>query len=124
MPLIGPLWAWLVGLLGSVVSSAATFFIGRMAIDRAFQYALVTGFLVAVAGLFLALTISMKALILGARVAMPASMGAVTYFLPPSLPTMFGAIVTLRVSVAVYRWSVATLAAYLPKQGNYRNMGI
>lgn len=114
MPLIAPLWAWLVGLLGSLVTTVATWLIGRVAFDRAMHYALVTAFVVAVAALFLALTVSVKALILGARVAMPNSLAIATFFLPGSIAQIIASIVTARVSVGVYRWTVATMAAYLP----------
>jgi hypothetical protein len=87
----------------------------RMAVDKALHYALVTGFLVTVAGLFLALTLSVKAMILAARVAMPSSLGLCTYFLPSDAPLMVSTIVTMRVSVSVYRWTVETLGAYLPR---------
>jgi hypothetical protein len=114
MPLIAPLWAWIVGLLGSVVSTAASFFITRVAFDKAINYALITGFIVAASGLFLALVLTTKTVIFGARIAMPASLGAATYFLPPSLPVMVSAITTFRVSAAIYRWTVQTMSAYLP----------
>jgi len=118
MPVIAPLWAWLVGLLGSLVSSVATFLVGRMAFERAIHYALITGFLVAAAALFLGVTVAIKAAILGARVAMPASLGMATFFLPASISQVLAFIVTARVSHAVYRWTVNTMAAYLP--GNPR----
>lgn len=114
MPVIAPLWGWLVGLLGSLVSSVATFFVGRMAFERAINYALITGFLVAAAALFLAVTLSIKAAILGARVSMPGTLGMATFFLPASISQIFAFIVTARVSASVYRWTVNTMAAYLP----------
>jgi len=114
MPVIAPLWAWIVGLLGSVVSSVATWLIGRMAFEKAINYALITGFLVAAAALFLAVTLSIKAAILGARVSMPGSLGMATFFLPASISQIFAFIVTARVSSSVYRWTVNTMAAYLP----------
>lgn len=114
MPVIAPLWAWIVGLLGSVVSSVATWLIGRMAFEKAINYALITGFLVAAAALFVAVTLSIKAAILGARVAMPGSLGIATFFLPASVSQIFAFIVTARVSASVYRWTVNTMAAYLP----------
>lgn len=124
MPLIAPLWTWLVGLLGSVVSTAATFFVGRVVIDKAYHYALVTAFLVAAGSLFLGLTITLKAAVIAARVAMPDTLGMATFFLPPSMPQLFALIVTARVSASLYRWTIATMSAYLPQGGNYRNMGI
>jgi len=118
MPVIAPVWAWLVGLLGSLVSSVATFFVGRMAFERAINYALITGFLVAAAALFLGVTVAIKAAILGARVAMPGSLGMATFFLPASISQVLAFLVTARVSHAVYRWTVNTMAAFLP--GNPR----
>jgi len=118
MPVIAPLWAWLVGLLGSLVSSVATFLVGRMAFERAINYALITGFLVAAAALFLGVTVSIKVAILTARVSMPSSLGMATFFLPASISQILAFIVTARVSHAVYRWTVNTMAAYLP--GNPR----
>lgn len=119
MPLIGPLWAWLVGLLGSVVSSMTTWLVAKLAYEKAVHYAMITAFLIAAFSLLLALTLSVKALVLGARIAMPASLGQATYFLPSSLPVIFSTIVTARVSVAVYRWTVATMRAYVPSIGNF-----
>lgn len=111
---IAGIFPWLVGLLGSLVSSIATFLIGRVAVERAFQIALVSAFLVASAGLFVTLALGVKALLLGARVAMPGSLGQATYFLPASINLIFATIVTIRVGASVYRWTVATMAAYLP----------
>lgn len=108
------MWMWLVQALGWVVTTVATFFIEHVAYQVAVRYALVTAFLVASAALLVGLTLSMKALIFAARVAMPGSLGLVTYFLPSSLPTMFSFIVTFRLSVFIYRWTVATMASYLP----------
>lgn len=114
MPIVAPVFAWIVSLLGSVVTSVATWLVGRMAFERAMHYALVTAFVVAAGGLFLGVTLSVKAAILGARVVMPQSLGIATFFLPASIGQIIGFIVTARVSVALYRWTVATMAAYLP----------
>jgi len=114
MPVIAPLWAWLVGLLGTVFSSVATWFIGRVAFERAIFYGLVTAFLVASAALFVALVVAIKAAVIGARVAMPNSLGLATFFLPPSIAQVFSIIVTVRVSKSVYQWTVNTMAAYIP----------
>lgn len=121
---IAALWPWLVGLLGSVVSSLASWLIGRVAVDRALHYALVTGFVIASAALFLAMVLAVKALIFGARVAMPGSLGQATYFLPGSISQIFATIATARVSAAVYRWTVSTMSQYLPGKGDHRMMGI
>jgi len=108
------IFPWIVSLLGAVVSSVATWFIGRVVFERAIHYALITGFLIASAALFVALVVAVKTLILGARVAMPQTLGLATFFLPPSISQIFATIVTVRVSASVYRWTVSTMAAYLP----------
>lgn len=114
MPIIAPLWAWLVGLLGSAFTTFATWLMGRFAFERAVTYALVTAFLVAAAALFLTLTVTVKAAILGARVAMPQTLGMATFFLPASIAQILSSIVTVRVSMSLYRWTVNTMAAYIP----------
>jgi len=114
MPVVGPIFAWFVGLLGSVVSAVGTWLVGRFAFERAITFALVTGFVVAAAALFVTLTLTVKAAVIGARVTMPGSLGMATFFLPPSIVQLIPVIVTARVSVALYRWTVNTMAAYLP----------
>lgn len=114
MPVVAPLWAWLVGLFGSLFTSFATWLMGRFAFERAVTYALVSAFLVAAAALFLALTLTVKALVLGARVSMPQTLGMATFFLPSSIAQILSAIVTVRVSMSLYRWTVNTMAAYIP----------
>lgn len=119
MPVIGPFFAWLVGLLGSVVSSVTTWLVAKMAYEKAVHYAMITAFVIAAFGLFLTLTLTVKALVLGARVAMPESLGQATYFLPASIGQIFGAIVTARVGLSLYQWTVSSMKAYVPSIGNF-----
>lgn len=114
MPLLAPLWAWLVGLLGALFSTVATWLIGRFAFDRAVTYALITAFLVASSALFLAVTVAIKGALLAARISMPNSLGMATFFLPASISQILAFIVTARVSASVYRWTVSTMSAYVP----------
>jgi len=114
MPIIAPLWTWIVGLLGSFFTTFATWLMGRFAFERAVTYALISAFLVAAAALFLALTLTIKAVVLGARVVMPQTLGIATFFLPASIAQILPAIVTVRVSASVYRWTVNTMASYMP----------
>jgi len=114
MPIVAPLWTWLVGLLGSLFASFATWLMGRFVFERAVTYALLTAFLVASAALFLALTMAVKSAILGARVSMPQTLGVATFFLPGSIAQILSIIVTVRVSASVYRWTVNTMSAYIP----------
>jgi len=114
MPLLAPLWAWLVGLLGTLFSTVATWLIGRFAFERAVTYALITAFLVASSALFLAVTVAIKGALLAARITMPNSLGMATFFLPASISQILAFIVTARVSASVYRWTVSTMASYVP----------
>ena len=114
MPVVAAMWGWFVSLFASSITAVATWFMGRFAFETAMRYTLITGFLVAASSLFLALTVAIKASIIGARVAMPQSLGMVTYFLPASISQIFGFVVTLRVSASLYRWSVSVMSAYLP----------
>lgn len=114
MPIVAPLWSWLVGLLGTLFTSVATWLMGRFAFERAISYALITAFLVAAAALFVTVTLAIKGALLAARVAMPATLGMATFFLPASIAQILAFVVTARVSFALYRWTVATMAAYAP----------
>ena len=60
------------------------------------------------------MSLTIKALIIGAQIAMPSSLGMATYFLPHNINQVLGLIVTIRVSHALYRWTVATMAQYTP----------
>lgn len=105
---------WLTGLIGALVGRMAEFLVTKMVAEKAFHYALVTGFLVTVTAMFVTLTLTVKAAVIGARVVMPPILAQVTYWLPPSMPLMISTIITIRVSVAVYNWSVSVFSAYLP----------
>lgn len=117
MPLpVVAFFPWLIGLLASVTTSAFTWFVSRMVFEKAVQYALITAFLVAAAALTVTVSLSIKAAIFAARVAMPNSLGMATYFLPGNINTVFAIIFTMRVSMALYRWTVATMSYYLPSK--------
>lgn len=113
MPVIG-FFAWLVGLVSTAFTSFATLLIGRMVYEKAIHYALVTAFLVAAAGLTATLSLTIKTAIMAAQVNMPPLLANATYFLPANINTILACIVTLRVSSAIYRWTVKTMSAYLP----------
>lgn len=113
LPAIG-FFGWLIGLVTSSFTSFATWLIGRMAYEKAVQYALITAFLVAAATAMVTLSLAVKAAIFGLQVAMPNSLGLATYFLPSNINQIFAYIVTLRTSRFIYRWTVSTMSAYLP----------
>ena len=113
LPAIG-FFGWLIGLVTSSFTSFATWLIGRMAYEKAVQYALITAFLVAAATAMVTLSLAVKAAIFGLQVAMPNSLVLATYFLPSNINQIFAYIVTLRTSRFIYRWTVSTMSAYLP----------
>lgn len=107
---------WLVGLLGSATTAAFTWFVSRMVFEKAVEYALITAFLIAATALTVSVSLAIKSAIFGARIFMPSSLGIATYFLPSNINIVFSIIVTIRVSRALYRWTVSTMAAYLPSK--------
>jgi len=115
LPLIG-FFPWLVALFGSLVTSIFTWFLQRVVYEKAVQYALITAGLIAIAALTLSVSLTIKAAIIALRVTMPTSLGMATYFLPSNINLMIGVIVTARVARSVYRWTVTTMAAYIPTQ--------
>lgn len=114
LPIVGGFFAWLVGLFGTTFTAFCTWLMTRLIYEKAVQYALITAFLVAAAALTITISLSIKAAVLAAQVAMPSTLGMATYFLPSNINQIFGLIVTIRVSTALYRWTIATMAAYTP----------
>lgn len=118
LPVAG-LFAWLVGLFTSTFTTFATWLIGRMVYAKTVHYALVTAFVVAAAGLTAGIALTIKAAIFAAQVSLPNSLGMFTYFLPANVNVIFGLIVTIRVSHALYRWTVTTMRYYIPPSQVY-----
>lgn len=114
IPIIAPVFPWLVSLVTGLFTSFAGWLLTKFAVQKALDIAMATAYLVAVGGLFVGLTVSLKALALGARVALPAVLSAGLQFLPGSTPQFIAALVTFRMAIAVYKWTVATMSAYLP----------
>lgn len=115
LPVVG-FFAWFLGLAGSVFGTFTTWMIGRMVYEKAVRYALITAFLVAAAALTLTISLSIKAAIFAAQVFIPSPYNTFTYFLPHNVNQVFALIVTVRVSLMLYRWTVATMGAYVPTQ--------
>jgi len=113
LPAIG-FFAWLFGLVTSSFTAFTTFLITKMVYEKAVQFAFVTAFLVAAGALTVSISLSIKAMIIGAQMYLPPAMAVATYFLPNNVNQVMALIVTIRVSVSLYRWTVATLAAYVP----------
>jgi len=113
MPVIA-FFGWPIGLVTTAFTTFSTFMIGRMVYEKAIHYALITAFLAAAAALTATLSLTIKTAIISAQVSMPALLASATYFLPANINTILAVIVTMRVSSAVYRWTVKVMSAYLP----------
>jgi len=113
LPAIG-FFAWLFGLVTSSFTAFTTFLITKMVYEKAVQFAFVTAFLVAAGALTVSISLSIKATIIAAQIYLPPPMAVATYFLPNNVNQVMALIVTIRVSVSLYRWTVSTLAAYVP----------
>lgn len=124
LPIAGGIFAWLIGLFATSMTSFLTWLMSRMIYERALQITLVTGFLIAISALTVSLAIGIKVAILAVRITMPGIISAGTYFLPSNINVVLSLIVSARVSVALYRWTVATLSYYLPSAPGYKGLGI
>lgn len=113
LPAIG-FFAWLLGLVTTAFTTFATWMIGRMVYEKAVHYALVTAFVVAASAMTLTISLTVKVAIIAAQINLPSPLNQVTYFLPHNINQIFAIIVTLRVSMTLYRWTVSVLAAYVP----------
>lgn len=119
LPIAGGIFAWLVGLFGSAIGSFATWLMQRMVYEKAIRYALITAFLVTASGLFLGVSLTIKATVLALQYSMPPSLALVTFFLPSNINQVLAAIVTVRVARSLYALTVNTIRAYLPGNPNY-----
>lgn len=115
LPAIG-FFAWFLGLITSTFTTFVTWMIGRMVYEKAVHYALVTAFVIAASALTLTISLSIKALVIGAQIYMPSPYNQFTYFLPNNINQIFAIIVTTRVGLTLYRWTVSVLSAYVPTQ--------
>lgn len=122
LPIVGGFFAWLVGLFSTSMGALLTWLMARMVYERALHIVLVTGFLVTASSLLVSLAIGVKAAVFGLQIGLPPAFAAGLYFLPSNTNVIFAAIVTIRVSVSLYRWTVATLSYYLPSAPGYKGL--
>lgn len=112
LPIVGGLFAWLLGLVGSTATAVFTWVVARQTFTIALHYARVTAFVITAGALFLAVSLTIKAAIFAARVAMPSSLGMATYFLPGNINSVLAIFVVVRVSAAVYAWTLRNIKIY------------
>ena len=109
---VGGIWAWLVGLFASVVGTFMTWLLTHFVWRTAIKILVVTGFVVAVAGFFLSMTVGLKALVIGARLVLPTALQQVTYFLPANCNQVFALLITARCTVFLFKWSASVMKMY------------
>lgn len=102
---------WLVGLFASTLGAVFTWAVGFLALRYAARLALAVGMVLALAGITLAVSLTIKGMIYGAQMAMPASLGAATYFLPNNINTIIGVYVAMRVVWYLYHWTYDRVVA-------------
>lgn len=113
-----PFFAWFASLFGTTITTVFTWLTTKFVYERAVQIMLVSAFIVAATGLFLGVTLTVKAAVLAARVTMPPILAQATFFLPANLNQVIATIVTIRVARVVHRWTVGVMMAYLPQSPN------
>ncbi len=106
LPIAGGLFAWFVGLIGLTATKAFTWFLAFFTYRTAVGLARAVAFILVAASMLVALSLGMKAAILGVQQTMPQSLGQFTYFLPANLNQIFAVVVTLRISAFLYQWTL------------------
>lgn len=82
LPVVG-LFPWLVSLFAVILRSVFSWVMSFVALKYAARITLGTGMLVAIAGITLGVAVAVKAIIYGAQYAMPSSLGATSWAVPP-----------------------------------------
>lgn len=113
LPIVGGLFAWFLGLVGSTASAVFTWVVARQTTSIALHYARVTAFVITAGALFLSVSLAIKAAIFAARVAMPSTLGMASYFLPSNINTVLAIFVVVRVSAALYAWTLRNIKIYV-----------
>lgn len=103
---------WITAVLGAAVSRMLGFAMVFVSYMMAKRIAIVTGYLLASAALFLGMSGAIKAVVLGLRVSMPPMMAAVTYFLPSNINSFIAALVTVRLTHFIWKWTQSNLSVY------------
>lgn len=108
-PLVGGLLWGIGSLLGLLVTRLYDFFFRFMAEKWAYRAIIGTAFVLAVGAITVGMAAAVKALVVGARVLMPSSLGASTYFLPSNINLIIGAYISARLVVYVYEWTLKNM---------------
>lgn len=107
-----PLAPLITGALGAIVTKVFDFFYQFFAYKIARNLAVGAGAVAVAAMMTLTMAQAIKVLILGARILMPPSMAAFTYFLPANINQFIAVIVTVKLTHFIWQWSMKNLARY------------
>jgi hypothetical protein len=103
---------WIASILGAVVSRMLSWSMIFFSYVFAKRIAIASGFIAASAVMFLGMAAAIKAIVLTLRVTMPPILSASTYFLPANINFFIAALITVRMTHFIWRWSQANLAVY------------
>lgn len=108
-PLVGGLLWGIGSLFGLSVTAVFNFFFRFLAAKWAYRATIGTAFVVAASAVTVAMSVAVKALVWGARVGMPNSLGASTYFLPSNINQIIGVYVSVRLAYFVWGWTLKNM---------------
>lgn len=103
---------WLTAVFGAVISRLFAVLMGVFVWRTAQRIAMGTAFILASAGLFGTMALSVKAAILGARAMMPPALSLFTYFLPSDINLYIATMVTVRLIHFVWAWTQNNLRTF------------
>lgn len=111
-PLVGGLLWGIGSILGAILPKLFDFVFKFVAAKWAWRITLGTGIVLAAAGVTIGMALAVKALIIGARVTMPASLGASTYFLPSNINLIIAAYITFRLIHFIHQWTLKNMERF------------
>lgn len=112
---------WLPGLLGAIFQRLWALFLVTSLAKHARALAFAAVLISVYSSLFIGLVIFVKTAVIAVRMSMPPILAKATFFLPPNLPVILSTVITVRLSIAVYRWTRRNLDIYaeVKDKGHY-----
>ena len=110
---------WLIAAMGGMVGRVFTLLFGMVSFHIAQRVAIVTAYIGMSAALFVTVSVAVRASVEALRTSMPGVLTPFTYFLPGNINNFIAAVVLIRVSYFLWKWTQANLAAYadIPNRG-------
>lgn len=111
-PLVGG-FLWAMGYVAArLVAVLFDFLAGFYGRTWAFRLLLGSALVLSSVAVTVAMSLAVKALIFGARVGMPNSLGASTYFLPSNINQIIGIYFTARVVYFIWGWTLKNIERF------------